>query len=126
MKTYECRICGWIYDEVKGCPEEGIAAGTRWEDVPDDWCCPACGASKDEFDMVAIASTPDIAPAPEDGGGAKVNANRELHAAAALVGASIRDVAPNILDQIRHDVALSAAPVFIQHNAAVSAVIATD
>ena len=74
MKTYECRICGWIYDEVKGCPEEGIAAGTRWEDVPDDWCCPACGASKDEFDMVAIASTPDIAPAPEDGGGAKVNA----------------------------------------------------
>ena len=65
MKTYECRICGWIYDEAKGCPEEGIAAGTRWEDIPDDWCCPACGASKDEFDMVAVAATTDIAPTPE-------------------------------------------------------------
>ncbi|MBS1227814.1 MAG: putative rubredoxin reductase [Proteobacteria bacterium] len=54
MKTYECMVCGWIYDEAKGCPEEGIPAGTRWQDVPDDWCCPACGASKGEFDMVAV------------------------------------------------------------------------
>ena len=73
MKTYECRICGWIYDEAKGCPEEGIAAGTRWEDIPDDWCCPACGASKDEFDMVAIAAAPDNAPAPADGGKARLS-----------------------------------------------------
>lgn len=38
MKTYECAICGWIYDEAKGCPEEGIPAGTRWEDVPEGTC----------------------------------------------------------------------------------------
>ena len=62
MKTYECRICGWVYDEAKGCPEEGIPPGTRWQDVPDDWCCPACGASKDEFDMVAV-ETPAAHPA---------------------------------------------------------------
>ena len=54
MKTYECRVCGWIYDEAKGSPEDGISPGTRWEDVPDDWCCPTCGASKEDFDMVAV------------------------------------------------------------------------
>jgi rubredoxin len=54
MKTYQCVVCGWIYDEVKGAPEEGIAAGTRWNDVPDDWCCPNCGVSKADFEMVAI------------------------------------------------------------------------
>jgi len=54
MKTYECAICGWIYDEAKGCPEEGIPAGTRWEDVPADWSCPVCGAAKSDFHMVDI------------------------------------------------------------------------
>lgn len=56
MATYECRICGWVYDEALGCPDEGIPAGTRWQDVPDDWCCPTCGAGKDDFDMVAVAA----------------------------------------------------------------------
>ena len=56
MATYECRICGWIYDEAQGCPDEGIPPGTRWQDVPDDWCCPTCGAGKDDFDMVAVES----------------------------------------------------------------------
>ena len=54
MKTYECIICGWIYDEAEGAPDEGIDPGTRWEDVSDDWVCPACGASKDQFDMIEI------------------------------------------------------------------------
>jgi len=71
MTTYECQICGWIYDEAKGCPEEGIAPGTRWEDIPDDWCCPACGASKSEFDMVAIASATESPPAPLSDGPAR-------------------------------------------------------
>ena len=61
MKTYECAICGWIYDEAKGCPEEGIPAGTRWEDVAEDWHCPVCGAGKGDFQMVAIE--PEPAPA---------------------------------------------------------------
>ena len=48
---YICIICGWIYDEEEGCPEEGIAAGTKGEDVPDDWVCPDCGAAKSDFEM---------------------------------------------------------------------------
>lgn len=53
-KTWMCLICGWIYDEAAGCPEEGIAPGTRWEDVPMNWTCPECGARKDDFEMVEI------------------------------------------------------------------------
>ncbi len=52
MKKWRCIICDFVYDEKKGVPEEGIAPGTRWEDVPDDWTCPDCGASKSEFQMV--------------------------------------------------------------------------
>ncbi len=55
MKTYQCMICGFIYEEAKGCPEEGIPPGTRWEDIPDDWCCPHCGVGKGDFEMVAVA-----------------------------------------------------------------------
>lgn len=50
-KKYKCITCGWIYDEAQGLPEEGIAAGTRWEDVPDDWICPDCGVGKSDFEM---------------------------------------------------------------------------
>ena len=52
MKKYMCLICGWIYDEAEGAPEEGIAPGTRWEDVPPNWTCPECGARKEDFEMV--------------------------------------------------------------------------
>ncbi|CAG0940039.1 Rubredoxin [Gallionellaceae bacterium] len=51
-KTYMCLICGWLYNESEGCPEDGIPPGTRWEDVPADWACPECGARKDNFEMV--------------------------------------------------------------------------
>jgi len=50
-KKYKCITCGWIYDEEKGLPEEGIAAGTRWADVPEDWLCPDCGVGKSDFEM---------------------------------------------------------------------------
>ncbi len=53
-KTYMCLICGWIYDEEQGMPEDGIPKGTRWQDLPPNWTCPECGARKDDFDMVAI------------------------------------------------------------------------
>lgn len=49
-----CLICGWIYDEAAGLPEEGIPAGTRWPDVPMNWVCPECGARKDDFEMVPL------------------------------------------------------------------------
>ncbi len=52
MKRYLCDVCGLIYDEVKGLPDEGIPAGTRWEDIPDDWVCPDCGATKDAFKLI--------------------------------------------------------------------------
>jgi rubredoxin len=55
MKKFQCVVCGWIYDEAAGAPEEGIAAGTRWADVPDTWACPDCGVGKADFEMVQIA-----------------------------------------------------------------------
>jgi len=54
MNTYVCIVCGYLYDESKGCPEEGIAPGTRWADVPADWSCPECGATKADFEMVTV------------------------------------------------------------------------
>ena len=46
---YVCEICGWVYDEDEGCPESGIAPGTKWEDVPGDFECPVCYVGKDQF-----------------------------------------------------------------------------
>ena len=54
MKKYMCLICGWIYDEETGWPEDNIKAGTKWDDVPMNWTCPECGARKDDFEMVEI------------------------------------------------------------------------
>ena len=54
MKTWQCIVCGYIYDEAVGIPEDGIVAGTRWEDVPEHWCCPDCGVSKSDFEMVEL------------------------------------------------------------------------
>ena len=54
MKRYRCLICGWIYDEAKGAVSEGIAPGTKWEDIADDWYCPDCGADKSQFQMKEI------------------------------------------------------------------------
>ena len=47
-------MCQFIYHEEEGWPEDGITAGTKWEDIPEDWECPDCGATKDMFDMVEI------------------------------------------------------------------------
>jgi rubredoxin len=54
MKTWTCVVCGFVYEEALGLPAEGIPAGTKWEDVPDDWCCPECGVAKSDFEMVAL------------------------------------------------------------------------
>ncbi|HKM03735.1 MAG TPA: rubredoxin [Lachnospiraceae bacterium] len=50
MGKYVCSVCGYIYDEKKGIPEAGIAPGTLWEELPDNWVCPLCGATKSEFE----------------------------------------------------------------------------
>lgn len=49
MKKYVCNICGYIYDPAEGDPDNGVAPGTAWEDVPEEWVCPLCGAPKDDF-----------------------------------------------------------------------------
>ncbi len=46
---YVCEVCGWVYDEEVGSPEHGIAAGTRFEELPEDFVCPVCGVDKDHF-----------------------------------------------------------------------------
>lgn len=58
MKKWLCIICGWIYDEAKGWPADGIAPGTRWEDIPQDWVCPDCGVAKADFEMLEITQAP--------------------------------------------------------------------
>jgi len=52
MKKWQCIVCGIIYDEAEGMPKEGLPAGTRWADVPEDWNCPECGVSKSDFTMI--------------------------------------------------------------------------
>ena len=49
MKKYVCDICEWVYDEEKGYPEKGIAPGTKFEDLPEDFVCPLCGAGRLAF-----------------------------------------------------------------------------
>jgi len=52
MEKYVCVVCGWVYDPAEGDPEGGIAPGTAFEDIPDDWTCPACGVGKEHFEKV--------------------------------------------------------------------------
>lgn len=54
FKKWECIVCGFIYDEEAGLPEEGIDPGTRWEDIPENWYCPDCGVGKEDFEMVPL------------------------------------------------------------------------
>ena len=54
FKKYRCAICTHIYDEAEGDPDTGIKPGTRWEDIPDDWVCPECGATKKAFTLLEL------------------------------------------------------------------------
>jgi rubredoxin len=49
MKKYVCEVCGYIYDPAEGDPDNDVAAGTAFENLPDDWVCPVCGADKSSF-----------------------------------------------------------------------------
>ncbi len=50
MDRYVCTVCGYVYDPAVGDPDNGIAAGTKFEDLSDDWVCPVCGAPKEDFE----------------------------------------------------------------------------
>ncbi len=52
MGQWVCIVCSWVYDAAKGDPDSGIAPGTKWEDIPDDWLCPECGVGKEDFEWV--------------------------------------------------------------------------
>jgi rubredoxin len=52
FKQWVCVICGWVYDEAAGAPDDGLAPGTRWADVPEDWRCPLCDVGKEDFALV--------------------------------------------------------------------------
>ena len=54
MRKWQCLVCGFIYDEARGLPEEGIPPGASWDDIPDDWECPECGVGKEDFEMLEI------------------------------------------------------------------------
>jgi rubredoxin len=53
-RKWACAVCGYIYNEALGDPEEGFPPGTRFEDIPDDWSCPDCGVSKRSFRVLAL------------------------------------------------------------------------
>ena len=54
MSKYECLVCGYVYDEAKGIPEDGIVPGTKWEDIPEEWACPVCGVGKESFEKLVV------------------------------------------------------------------------
>jgi rubredoxin len=52
MDKYVCTVCGYVYDPAEGDPDSGVAPGTAFEDIPDDWVCPLCGVGKEDFEKV--------------------------------------------------------------------------
>ncbi len=64
MARWECIVCGWVYDEAKGDPENGVPAGTPWAAVPDDWLCPDCGVGKEDFSLIP---EPEVEAVPHHG-----------------------------------------------------------
>ncbi|OLS14115.1 MAG: rubredoxin [Promethearchaeota archaeon CR_4] len=52
MARWQCTVCGWIYDEKDGDPDNGVKPGTPFEKIPDTWVCPVCGATKDQFNKM--------------------------------------------------------------------------
>lgn len=67
MRKIVCSVCGYVFDDAVGDPNAGVAPGTKWEDLPDSWVCPVCGATKDEFrPQVADVKPAAIAASPAE------------------------------------------------------------
>ncbi len=54
MRKWKCIVCGFIYEEATGLPEDGIAPGTSWDEIPESWSCPTCGVAKSDFEMIEM------------------------------------------------------------------------
>lgn len=85
MSKYVCTVCGYLYDEAAGMPESGIAPGTKWETLPDNWTCPMCGATKADFEKqgeakAAASSVNNPMPVVEDMQDLKEMSPREMSA----------------------------------------------
>ena len=78
MARWECIVCGLIYDEKEGWPEDGIAPGTKWEDVPDDWTCPDCGVGKDDFELIPGSEESDDTAREADAAGSTAAQSRSV------------------------------------------------
>ena len=79
VRKFKCSICGYVYDEARGIPERGIAPGTKWEDIPEGFVCPLCGAPKTAFKEVDESPAAPAAPS-EDEGSEEVEDLKELSA----------------------------------------------
>ena len=79
MKKYECDPCGYVYDPAEGDPEHGIAPGTAFEDLPEDWVCPICGAGKEEFKPVDCYSDIFLTKRESDSGSFFVPSGQRRH-----------------------------------------------
>ena len=66
MSKWECIVCGWVYDEAIGDPDNGVPAGTKWEDVPESWLCPDCGVGKEDFELIEGSAPAPAAPHHEE------------------------------------------------------------
>ena len=87
MARWESIVCGLIYDEKEGWPEDGIAPGTKWEDVPDDWTCPDCGVGKEDFELIPGSDEGDAAEeTTESAALADVNARSVVVIGSGLAG----------------------------------------
>ena len=87
MARWECIVCGLIYDEKEGWPEDGIAPGTKWEDVPDDWTCPDCGVGKEDFELIPGSDDGDAEEASaETGASGDVSARSVVVIGSGLAG----------------------------------------
>ena len=87
MARWACIVCGLIYDEKEGWPEDGIAPGTKWEDVPDDWTCPDCGVGKEDFELIPGSDEGDAAEeTTESAALADVNARSVVVIGSGLAG----------------------------------------
>lgn len=82
MSKWECIVCGLVYDEAKGWPDDGIAPGTKWEDVPEDWLCPDCGVGKEDFELIEEAPV-EAAPHHEE------PVADEVHAPVVILGTGL-------------------------------------
>jgi len=88
MARWECIVCGLIYDEKEGWPDDGIAPGTKWADVPDDWLCPDCGVGKDDFELIPGSEDED-APEAEDAAEPEAQANGTAARHIVVVGSGL-------------------------------------